>query len=265
MSDPEEKIDPESENPFSGPDDEPEEEFSLDQLSQAYAKVLKEQGGGSDSTDTDEPSEEALTEGVSQESLDDSRDEVEDELLDDASCSVSPESILEAVLFVGSPQGEKLTAKKIAALMRDVSPKEIKALIKTLNARYESEGAAYRIVQEKTAYRMELAEEMAAVKEQFYGEIRVAKLSQPAVDVMAIVAYHQPVTREKVDKIRIRPSGSLLNQLVRRQLLEIQVSDSQPKQKLYVTTDRFLELFGLGGLEDLPQPHEVGSIEEIVE
>lgn len=249
----------EDQNPFQSSEEEGDEEFSIDQLSEAYAKVLKEQQSGNvdDTTDESTPDEEPIVEAEPD------QDQDEAELLDDAPCAVSPQSILEAILFVGTPQGEKLTARKIAALMRDVSPKEIKQLVKELNAKYESEGAAYRIVQEKTAYRMELAKEFAEVKENFYGEVRVAKLSQPAVDVLAVVAYHQPVDRDRVDKIRIRPSGSILNQLVRRELLEIQQTETKPSRRMYVTTDRFLKLFGLETLEDLPQSHEVGSLDDI--
>lgn len=259
---PEEDKNPELEdqNPFQSSEEDTEEEFSIDQLSEAYAKVLKEQQTGkTDDEDgtAEEPTAEIVVEPESE------SDQDEGEILDDAPCAVSPQSILEAILFVGTPQGEKLTARKIAALMRDVSPKEIKQLVKELNSKYESEGAAYRIVQEKTSYRMELAKEYADVKENFYGEVRVAKLSQPAVDVLAVVAYHQPVERDKVDKIRIRPSGSLLNQLVRRELLEIQTTETKPIKRMYVTTDRFLKLFGLETLEDLPQSHEVGSLDDI--
>lgn len=258
MTDEEQHSDLESQNPFESHDEEVEEEFSIDQLSEAYAKVLKEQNGEPESP------EEGTTAEEEQETTEEPIEVAEEsDVLDDAPCPVSPESILEAILFVGAPQGEKLTARKIAALMRDVSPKEIKQLSKVLNKRYESEGAAYRIVQEKTAYRMELSEAYREVKENFYGEIRIAKLSQPAVDVLAVVAYHQPVDRDQVDKIRIRPSGSILNQLVRRQLLDVQLTESKPVKKMYVTTDRFLKLFGLSSLQDLPQSHEVGSLDDI--
>lgn len=260
MSEEDKNPELEDQNPFQSSEEDLEEEFSIDQLSEAYSKVLKEQQGGVPDSDP-EPSHEPAEETDIESDVDPEPDEAD--LLDDAPCAISPSSILEAILFVGTPQGEKLTARKIAALMRDVSPKEIKQLVKELNAKYESEGVAYRIVQEKTSYRMELAEEYADVKENFYGEVRVAKLSQPAVDVLAVVAYHQPIERDQVDKIRIRPSGSILNQLVRRELLEIQQTDTKPTKRMYVTTDRFLKLFGLENLEDLPQSHEVGSLDDI--
>jgi segregation and condensation protein B len=251
-----EENDPEleDENPFAKSDDISDEDFSIDQLRDAYAKVLKEQKGESadETVDDDPPVDES----------DDSESD-DDDVLDDAPCAVSPKSILEAVLFVGAPKGETLTARKIAALMRDVSPKEIKQMVKELNHSYEQDGSAYRIAQEKTSYRMELRDDFAKVKENFYGEVRIAKLSQPAVDVLAVVAYHQPIDRDRVDKIRIRPSGSILNQLVRRKLLEIQATDSKPKKRMYTTTNRFLELFGLETLEDLPQSHETGSLDDI--
>lgn len=246
------------------------QEFSLDQLSEAYAKVLKEQNrsgsedpaeddNGDLSKDGEEPTEQ--TESSTPES--DQADA--EEILDDTPCAVSPLTILEAVLFVGAPQDTVLTARKIAALMRDVSPKEVKALVKELNESYEREGAAYRVVEADKAFRMELAPEFETVREKFYGEVRTARLSQPAIDVLSIVAYHQPISREQVDKIRTRKSSALLTQLLRRQLLEIRTTDTQPPKRQYITTEKFLAMFGLEGLEDLPQAHEVSSIDQLAQ
>ncbi|MCA9151571.1 MAG: SMC-Scp complex subunit ScpB, partial [Planctomycetales bacterium] len=75
---------------------------------------------------------------------------------------------------------------------------------------------------------------------------------QAAVDCLAIVAYHQPIERDLVEKLRGQNSGSLLSQLVRRELLQVEVTNERPRKKLYRTTDRFLDLFGLDCLADLP-------------
>ena len=91
------------------------------------------------------------------------------------------------------------------------------------------------------------------------------RLSQSVIDVLAVVAYNQPVTRDQVDKIRGRSSGSVLNQLVRRELLSIEPGKTDPKVRYYSTTDRFLDLFHLEEIADLPQSHEVSDIEELAD
>ena len=174
-------------------------------------------------------------------------------------------SILESILFVGGPKEVKLTSRKIAALMRDVSPKEITKLVKQLNQSYEKEKRAYRIVNDNQALRMELHPDMIPVQNHILGRHRATRLTQQAIDVLAIVAYNQPIPRDRVDKIRAKPSSSILNQMVRRNLLEIEVSATNPKQKLFRTTDRFLDLFGLDTVDDLPQSHDVSDIEELAD
>ena len=89
------------------------------------------------------------------------------------------------------------------------------------------------------------------------------KLSQPAIDVMAVVAYNQPLTREQVEKIRAKPSGNILAQLVRRDLLYIVPDEgSSAKTRRYATTDKFLDFFNLDEISDLPQSHEVSEFDE---
>ena len=173
---------------------------------------------------------------------------------DELVCPVSPKSILESLLFVGLADADKkLSAKNIASWMRDVSPKEITQLAKELNEQYEQEGAAYRVEHNKTSLKMVLSEEYEAIRARFYGEKRTSKLNQMAIDVLAIVAYHQPITRERIEKIRARECRGVLNQLVKRALLSWDVDPETPRVKRYRTTDRFLSLFELDSLEDLPQ------------
>ena len=249
------------------PNDEQGIELSLDQLSQAYAQVMREQGASED-----EPEIEPLdVEGTSEEQDDDApetqhrrpeRTLEEIDAEDNEGCPISPKSIVESILFVGAPSGVKLTARILASAMRDVSPKEIKKIVKELNDEYQEMQAPYQIVLEEKCYKLKLQDDMVEVQNHFFGRNRPAKLSQSAIDVLAIVAYNQPVSRSQVDKIRTRPSGGVLNQLVRRDLLETEVRE-KPKEIHFRTTDRFLTLFGLGNLDDLPQTSVVSDLEEL--
>ncbi len=71
------------------------------------------------------------------------------------------------------------------------------------------------------------------------------------METLAIVAYRQPLTSEQVSQLRGTPSGHLLTQLARRQLLDVERVEGS-RQVLYRTSNRFLELFGLDSLDDLP-------------
>jgi segregation and condensation protein B len=78
-----------------------------------------------------------------------------------------------------------------------------------------------------------------------------------AIDVLAVVAYRQPITAEEVNQHRGRPCNQLLSQLVRRRLLRIQRDPDSPRVARYFTTDRFLGVFGLESLSDLPRSDDV--------
>ncbi len=164
---------------------------------------------------------------------------------------VSPMSVVEALLFVGSIDNHPIETAKAAELMRGVTPGDVAQLIDELNARYRSNGCPYKIISDGDGYRMTLRRAFHPVRNKFYGKVREARLSQAAVDTLAIVAYRQPLTSDQVTQLRGTPSGHLLTQLVRRQLLEVERVQGD-RQVLYRTSQRFLELFGLDTLKDLP-------------
>ena len=178
---------------------------------------------------------------------------------DDDSCPLSPKTILEAMLFVGNLENEPVSAQKAGELMRGVDSGEIPELVKELNRRYRSNGCPYSIVSEGAGYRMALRREFHPVRNKFYGRVREARLSQAAKEVLAIVAYRQPLTSEQMTTLRGTPSGHLLTQLVRRRLLGVERQPGKRRTVLYRTTDRFLELFGLENLNDLPQSEELDT------
>src|SRR5260370_10603343 len=99
------------------------------------------------------------------------------------------------------------------------------------------------------------------VAERLYGQTRKARLSPAAIDVLSLVAYRQPVAKQEVDSIRGMESGSLLRQLVRRGLIAVaQRGDSLKREVAYGTTQRFLQLFKLRSLDDLPQTHDLQQL-----
>jgi segregation and condensation protein B len=162
----------------------------------------------------------------------------------DAGCEINPRSILEAMLFVGTPDNQPLSARQIAGLMRGVRPPEIDELVKELNASYAAGGRPYRIA---------LRESFESVRQKFQGRVKQVQLSPAAIEVLAVVAYNEPLTADEVNRLRGTASGAILTQLVRRELLRVDRSDDQPRTPRYLTTERFLKLFGVKSLAELPR------------
>jgi segregation and condensation protein B len=176
----------------------------------------------------------------------------------DDSCPICPRTILEAMLFVGNRENEPLSPRQAAELMRDVELDEIPSLVEELNRRYDESGAPYHIVGEGDGYRLTLRRDLHSLRNRFYGRIREARLSQAAIDVLALVAYQQPLTSEKIHRLRGKPSSHILSHLVRRGLLRIERPAAKRRTPHYYTTDRFLRLFNLQSLDDLPRSEDAG-------
>jgi segregation and condensation protein B len=225
---------------------------SLEELGQTYAALMTQ--GADPYQDLRSPSEEAVAGEPDDEAP--LGEEIPPQVLpgeDEQACDISPRSILEAILFVGHPANEPLTSKRIAGLMRGVRPGEIDDLIRELNEQYDAEGTPYRIESVGPGYQLMLRGEYAPLRDKFYGRVREARLSQSAIDVLAIVAYHQPIGLDEIDKLRGKPSGGILGQLVRRDLLSIERPAEKRAKPKYSTTSRFLDLFGMDSLSDLPR------------
>ncbi len=217
--------------------------ISLEELSRAYAALSS---SGLDPYEPPAPTEDDVPALVAQ----------VDQSVPEPTCELSPRSILEAMLFVGHPQNEPLRSEQVAALMRGVMPREINQLVEELNEEYAANDHPFHIVSVGAGYRLQLRDEFSGLRNVFWGRVRAARLSQAAVDTLAIVAYRQGLTREQIDRLRGRPSGAILSQLVRRQLLRMERPAEKPRRPKYYTTDRFLELFGLSSLEELPRSQE---------
>ena len=174
-----------------------------------------------------------------------------------AVCPVTPQSVLESLLFVGHPDNQPLTASQIAELIQGVEPAEVAAMVDQLNNEYHAAGHPFEIVSHGAGFRLVLRAEHENIRARFYGRIRLARLSQAAIEVLALVAYHQPMTGDCVSKLRGHPSAAILSQLVRRKLLRIEIPQRKPRRREYSTTLRFLELFGMRSLDELPKSQEL--------
>jgi segregation and condensation protein B len=163
------------------------------------------------------------------------------------------ERIIEALLFIG---GAPLSVVRACETVRGLTPEQFTEAVAVLNRAYRTQGRPYRITLREQGWEIVLRPGFRVVRDRLYGTTREARLSQPALDTLALVAYRQPVTRQEVDSLRGADSLSLLRQLVRLGLISVQRAGS-PNETCYGTTTRFLNLYGLRGLDDLPRTQDV--------
>lgn len=248
------KSKPTTPPPEPPPPAAPEPGLTLDDLSQALQSLFT--GGDDPYSVPATPDDDPLLSAANNAESDQTGPTIP---ADESNCELGPRSILEALLFVGTPENQPLSSTQLAGLMRGVSVTEVDELIAELNAGYRAAHCPYRIESIGDGYRMTLAEAWQPMREALFGRVRPARLSPAAIDTLSIVAYNQPATAEQVEKLRGTPSGAILGQLVRRQFLRIERQPEKPRVALYRTTDRFLSLLGLESLDDLPKGLELES------
>jgi segregation and condensation protein B len=176
-----------------------------------------------------------------------------------APCEINPRSVVEALLFVGRPDSGAFSSRELAAAMRGVSPAEIDAAVQELNGLYEEDEAPYAIEGSSTGYRLVLRYEFQRMRDKFFGTVREAKLSLAALEVLSIIAYNQPVSAERINEIRNAPNGAAISTLVRRRIVQVDRSGEAEAKPYYSTTERFLKLFGLDSLSELPRSEELAT------
>ncbi len=158
-------------------------------------------------------------------------------------------AIIENILFVADqPVG---SAKFASLLGKDVSPSEIDEALAELKTDFENR--AIGLVEVAEGYRLETRAEYAEWITAFFKLEKGRMLGRAALEVLAIAAYKQPLTRAEVDEIRGVDSGAALRGLVDKKLVKTMGRSKAPgKPMMYGTTTRFLEYFGLSKLTDLP-------------
>jgi segregation and condensation protein B len=159
--------------------------------------------------------------------------------------------IIEALLFVG---GAPLTPARAKEIVRGLSPEQFVACVDELNRDYRRQRRPYGIHSTEQGFVLVLKPQFRTVRERLLGSPREARLTPQALDVLALVAYRQPVSKAELDTQRGNDSRGPLQQLVRLGLIAVETRvEGSPKETQYKTTARFLELFGLRSLDDLPQ------------
>jgi segregation and condensation protein B len=165
--------------------------------------------------------------------------------------TLSPQAYLESLLFVSS--GPVPVSRLAKAL--EITTTAVEALLSEMEADYQQRGL--RLQWSDAAVQLTTAPETGEVIERFLGLELTTRLSQAALEVLAIVAYMQPMTRPQVDHIRgVNSDGALRTLLSKGLLEEMGRLETPGRPILYGTTPVFLQHFGLSGLGELPALRE---------
>jgi segregation and condensation protein B len=151
-----------------------------------------------------------------------------------------------------------LTPERAGEVIRGLTVPQFTEAIDALNHAYREQGRPYLVHNHEQGYTLALRPNYRFVLDKLYGSSREARIAPPAVEVLAVVAYRQPVTKQEVDSLRGHESGSLLRQLLRRGLIAVVGrSEADEREVQYGTTPRFLELLSLTNLDDLPETEDL--------
>ncbi len=162
---------------------------------------------------------------------------------------IEKRSIAEA-LILASP--EPIPRARLAKLIPRCTPAKAQILVEELNAEYVAQQRAFEICEVAGGYQMRTHSEFASYLRQLCNA-RPLRLSNAALETLAIVAYRQPMTRAEVENVRGVDAGPVMRNLLERKLIKLAGHREVPgRPMLYATTKRFLEIFGLAQLEDLP-------------
>lgn len=173
-------------------------------------------------------------------------------------------SVIEALIFASD---EPIPGSKIREIIVEneeqieITEETVSDFVDKLNERYDENGLSFRIQLIGGGYSFVTEPKYHYWLSIFQHENAYRKLSQSAIESLAIVAYRQPITKPEVDQIRGVDSGYILRQLMEKALIEVSGrADSPGKPLLYRTTKHFLRHFGINSVDELPKPREIDEI-----
>ena len=174
-------------------------------------------------------------------------------------------SVIEALIFSSD---EPLQTSEIIRAIKgidgediEITTDDISKAVEILNVNYSSQNNSFRIVGIANGYTFATTEENAKYVGFLSSEKAKRRLSQAALETLAIIAYKQPVTKPELETIRGVNSDYILNTLLEKNLITIKGrAETVGRPLLYGTTNEFLKYFGLNNLSDLPKPREIEEI-----
>ncbi|RKD72904.1 condensin subunit ScpB [Sinobaca qinghaiensis] len=159
-------------------------------------------------------------------------------------------AVLESLLYVSGEEGVEM---EDAAGLLQISMEECSFLLEEMKQQMQKKEGGLCLKQTGTSYQMAAKDEYASYIEQYVITPDRPKLSQAALETLAIIAYNEPITKTEIDDIRSVSSGSSIQTLVAKALIaEAGRADKIGRPILYRTSKRFLEYFELTSLQELP-------------
>jgi segregation and condensation protein B len=212
---------------------------------------LVENRAADDSTDEEMPEADEPCDATE----DDEPDDADEEDEPDGEIMTDMDSVVEAILFAAD---EPMTPSRLVSVVEAGSTKQVRRSVKNLNKKYARTNCAFRIEEIAGGYQMMT---LPAYNPWLRKLLRVRtdnKLTQAALETLAIIAYKQPLIRADIEAIRGVASGEVIRNLMYKGLVKIVGrAEVLGRPMLYGTTRRFLDVFGLSSLRDLPNVEEL--------
>ncbi len=167
-------------------------------------------------------------------------------------------AIIEALIFASDTP---LTPRKIVEILPHLKEKDVRQAVEQLNHHYRQTERAFVIEEVAGGFRFFTLPEFEPFLKQLYAAKSQHRLSQKALETLAIIAYRQPITRQEIEEIRGVSADGVIRTLLARNLITIAGRAEAPGSPfLYKTTKTFLEYFGLKSLNELPRLKELDEL-----
>lgn len=162
--------------------------------------------------------------------------------------------IIEALLFASSDPLSFNKIREVVDTFQSLKPRVVRELISELQQEYLSQQRAFRLEEIADGFLLRTCEEYSSFIDVLYRNKRAEKLSQASAEVLAIIAYKQPITRPQIEAIRGVDCSGIVQNLLERQLIEpVGKLEAPGRPTLYGITKDFLKHFGLKDIDELPR------------
>lgn len=166
--------------------------------------------------------------------------------------------IIEALIFAADAP---VPESRIRHVIEELESADIQRVVDELNAEYEQNQHAFKIVQIAGGFQLVTRPEFSNYVKLYYKGRTKSRLSRAALEALAIIAFKQPISRPEIDAIRGVNSDGVVKNLLERNLIHISGRSSAiGRALLYSTTPEFLRYFGINDIADLPKPREIEEL-----
>lgn len=167
-------------------------------------------------------------------------------------------SALEALLFSSD---KPLTLEQLKNALDTKETEQLRTVIQDLKSEYESANRGMRIAEIANGYQMVTSSNFAPFLKKLYKERHVERLSKPALETLAIIAYKQPLTKHEIESLRNVNVDGVVKSLLEKDLIRVSGRKKAPGRPfVFGTTRQFLEYFGLKSLEELPKMEDFSKL-----